>query len=80
MTRRKALIAMFVSVIALLSKKHVVKADDSLSWDDNTVSYDREPIDVMVEEGYLKNFIIGREDKPDIVIPFSEIIEALEKV
>jgi len=51
--------------------------DGTFAWADLGIS--QPPFDVSIEEDYVKNVVIVRKDDPDITIPFSEIVRALEE-
>ena len=82
MNRRQALLGVVVAITALLGRRYTVKAGDNATWSDSHVLTWEPPKhqSIIFEAGYIDKIIIEREDKPDIEVLFSEIIEALEKV
>lgn len=81
MTRRQALLGVVVAITAILGRRYVAKTDDSPTWSDNALIYEPpKHQSVIFEAGYIEKVIIEREDKPDIEILFSDIIEALEGI
>ncbi len=82
MDRRTALKLMGVLVICLGGK--VVYGKNDVTIDDTGIG-DIEVLDPFGPVDYhfgaedIRDLIITRKDKQDIVIPFTEIIEALEK-
>ena len=51
------------------------KVDDSLL----TINVKSEPVDYIFHVDTIKDIVFRRPDKPDLVIPFVDIIKALEE-
>jgi len=76
MKRRTALKTMGALVVCLGG--HRVHADEST--DELFISASQSsPVDCFFSADEIKNLIIERKGKPDLVIPFSEIVSALEE-
>ena len=74
MDRRAALKAIGVLTICLGgSVVYEAKASESIA----SVDWNK-PVDYCFSADGIKNLIIERKGKPDLVIPFSEIVKALE--
>ena len=77
MNRRNALKMLGVLVACLGGQAVPTKArgDDSSEL---TVDYLQGPYDYTFSAEGVRNIIIERKDKPDLVIPFKDIVKALE--
>ena len=77
MNRRNALKMLGVLVACLGGQAVPTKArgDDSSEL---TVDYLQGPHDYIFSAEGVRNIVIERKDKPDLVIPFKDIVKALE--
>lgn len=73
MKRRNALKAIGVLLLCVGGRAEV----EAKMSEANLSSWEDQPINYIFEEGSIKNLIIERKNGKDLIIPFSEIVEAL---
>ena len=78
MERRNALKLVGALVVCFCGKAVATNAYNSSSVT-SFESWNIGPVDYVFRVDEIKNLIIERKEKQDLVIPFSEIIEALEE-
>ena len=79
MNRRNALKFIGAMVACVAGTAVPVKSDDNLSdgSSDNMLKLYSGPMDYTFGVDGIRNIVFQRKDKPDITIPFSDIVDAL---